>query len=72
MVFAPGPLLDYRALGRGDMEKARIFNESLRQQGILKTDAKVYTSLALTEADLQRTADAFRQAAAAVAQAQAA
>ena len=69
IVFTDEDVLDYRATKRGDSKKAGLFNASMRASGILKPAAKMYPHLALTEADLQQTEDAFETAAMAVADA---
>ena len=45
---------------------AKEFNRVVRECGILKADAKLYTHLAITEEDLQLTDNAFNKASDAV------
>ena len=61
------PVLDYRDLARADKALQARFNGVLRDRGILKSPAKIYPHLALTEDDLQQTETAITAAAAAVA-----
>ena len=67
IVFTDQDVLDYRGTKMNDAKKAGAFNASMRMSGILKPAAKMYPHLALTEADLQQTEDAFVTAAEAVA-----
>jgi glutamate-1-semialdehyde 2,1-aminomutase len=62
VVFADGPLTDYRALQRQDSAMAARFNRRLRAAGILKGDSKYYLSIAHTPEDIDVTLAAFRQA----------
>jgi glutamate-1-semialdehyde 2,1-aminomutase len=64
VVFTDDPVVDYRGTMRGNPERAKRFNQSLREQGILKPESKFYISLALNEDDLGRTVDAIAGAAA--------
>ena len=52
---------------RASSISSKKFNQIVREHGILKADAKLYTHLALTEEDLQRTENAFKNAAEAIA-----
>ncbi len=63
VVFSAGPVTDYRGTIAGNAEHAKRFNRSLRSQGILKSDAKVYPSLALTDEDVAKTVGAIAHAA---------
>jgi len=63
VVFTERPVRNYRDVLTGDAEKLKSFNQSLRQSGILKPDSKLYSSLALTEEDLQKTDEAIALAA---------
>ncbi|MEM9437697.1 MAG: aminotransferase class III-fold pyridoxal phosphate-dependent enzyme [Pseudomonadota bacterium] len=58
---------DYRSAKHTSPEKAAIWNETLRQEGILKSPAKLYPSLALSEEDLGQTHEALKLAADALA-----
>jgi glutamate-1-semialdehyde 2,1-aminomutase len=59
VVFADGPMRDYRDLQRGDKALAKRFNVLLRERGILKGESKHYMSLAHTEADIAQTSEAY-------------
>jgi glutamate-1-semialdehyde 2,1-aminomutase len=63
VIFTASPVTDYRGVMRGDAERAGRFNSLLREQGILKSDSKMYISHALTEQDLAQTIDAIAYAA---------
>jgi glutamate-1-semialdehyde 2,1-aminomutase len=67
VVFTPDRVTDYRAMARGDADRARAFNRLLREQGILKPDSKFYISLALTDDDIAATVEAIAYAAAGMA-----
>ena len=56
---------DYRSWLGVDHEKNNRFNHTLREHGILKAPSKCYPCLALTEEDLEMTAAAVKNAAAA-------
>jgi len=47
----------------GDADLARAFNQSMRQSGLLKADAKLYTHAALTDADMDQILGAVKKAA---------
>lgn len=64
VVFTDEPVVDYRSVMRGNAEHAKLFNQLLRQQGILKPDSKFYISLALDDDDLNQTVKAIAAAAA--------
>ena len=64
VVFTDSPVTDYRGVLRGDVERAKRFNQVLRENGILKPESKFYISLALTEEDLAATEHAIAAAAA--------
>ena len=49
VVFADGPMRDYRDLQRGDKALAKRFNALLRERGILKGEFKHYVAVAHTE-----------------------
>lgn len=67
IVFIDQDVLDYRGTKMNDTQKANAYNASLRASGILKPAAKIYPHLALTEADLQQTEQALKDAAETVA-----
>ncbi len=61
--FASGDLTDYRATMRADGAMMGRFNRSLREQGVLKGDSKIYVSLAHDAADVRQALEAFAVAA---------
>ncbi|UUX51577.1 aminotransferase class III-fold pyridoxal phosphate-dependent enzyme [Nisaea acidiphila] len=63
VVFTGRDVKNYRDTTDGNAEQAKTFNAVLRKHGILKPDSKFYISLALTEADLERTEAAIAAAA---------
>ncbi|MEM7293592.1 MAG: aminotransferase class III-fold pyridoxal phosphate-dependent enzyme [Pseudomonadota bacterium] len=65
-VMASGPMKDYRDVQRGDAEQSAVLNAALRQEGILKSPAKIYPSMALTEDDFGVIEKAFERGAAAL------
>ena len=62
VVFADGPMRDYRDLQRGDKALAKTFNALLRERGIMKGEQKYYVSLAHTPDDVRFTRDAWASA----------
>jgi glutamate-1-semialdehyde 2,1-aminomutase len=63
IVFADGPVHNYRDVQRGDAAKMARFNAVLREQGIFKGPSKFYPCLALTDDDVARTVEAIAAAA---------
>ena len=63
IVFADGPIHNYRDVQRGDAAKMARFNAVLREQGIFKGPSKFYPCLALTDDDVDRTVEAIALAA---------
>lgn len=63
IVFTDHPVVDYRGVMRGDARLMKLFNQHLRDHGILKPPSKFYISLALTDQDLAQTVDAIAYAA---------
>ena len=63
VMFSDQPIADYRDLGCADKTLQSTFNASLRNSGILKSPAKIYPHLALTDDDLELTCAAFERAA---------
>ena len=59
LVFAEGPLPDYRAVLRGDRAVQGHVNRALRAGGILKGESKYYISLAHEARDVAQTLEAF-------------
>ena len=68
VVFAETPIRDYRDTFTADKTVQSTFNRVLCEHGILKSPAKIYTHLALTEADLAQTESATQAAAEALTQ----
>lgn len=62
VVFTDTDVTDYRSTIRGDADKLKRFNATLRQHGVFKGDSKYYVSLAHDEADIAQTLDAFAAA----------
>ncbi|WP_171176940.1 aspartate aminotransferase family protein [Ruegeria sp. HKCCD8929] len=67
IVFADTDIRDYRDVFRSDGERTGRFNAMLMQNGMFKSPAKTYPSLALTEADFELCERAYAKAAEAVA-----
>jgi glutamate-1-semialdehyde 2,1-aminomutase len=67
VIFTATPVQNYRNMQTGDARLASIFNNAVRERGILKPGAKLYPHLALSEVDLQETEAAFAFAAGQVA-----
>ena len=68
IIFSETPIINYRDTKKNKAEYSKTFNQIVREHGILKADAKLYTHLALTEEDLQITDNAFKKAAEAIAE----
>ena len=68
VVFTETPIRDYRDTFAANKTAQGTFNRVLREQGILKSPAKIYPHLALTEADLAQTESAIQAAARALSQ----
>lgn len=65
--FTAHDVQDYRSAKHADPQDNVIWNAVLRDNGIFKSPGKLYPSLALTQADLDRTGQAFGVAAQALA-----
>ncbi len=63
VVFTASPVIDYRCVLHANADLARCFNQTLREQGVLKPPSKFYVSLALTDDDLAHTERAIAEAA---------
>ncbi len=61
VVFAPGPIENYRDTLRGDTTLSARLNQLLRQRGILKSDNKYYISMAHTDDDVDQTIAAWTE-----------
>lgn len=59
VVFADGPITDYRAMLKGDSARLKRFNELCLHNGVLKGDNKIYVSLAHDDTDVTDAVDAF-------------
>ena len=62
VIFAEGPMHNYRDMMRADTAMQGHFNRHLRAHGILKGDSKYYMSIAHTDEDIARTLEAFEGA----------
>lgn len=62
MVFTNGPVVDYRDTLQANAGQQLAFNASLRADGVLKAPMKFYSSLALTDADIEVTKRAIVRA----------
>lgn len=60
--FTASTCRDYRSAKHDDPTQNATYNAALRKHGIFKSPGKLYPSLAVTEADLDHTRDAVRQA----------
>ena len=67
VVFAEHEVRTYRDWAAADGARNGVYNAVLREEGIFKSPAKLYPSLALTDADLEVTRAAVDKAAEAVA-----
>jgi len=68
VIFTNADVRDYRDVLAGDAQCSKVFNDTLRTSGILKSPGKMYPSLALTEADFEWTDAAVSAAADALAE----
>lgn len=59
VVFAEGPISDYRGVLKGDAGRLKRFNTLCLEQGILKGDNKIYISLAHDDRDATEALDRF-------------
>jgi glutamate-1-semialdehyde 2,1-aminomutase len=62
-VFKGGRVRNYRDSISGDSALSKRFNAMVRARGVLKSDNKIYISLAHDEADIAQVTNAFREAA---------
>jgi glutamate-1-semialdehyde 2,1-aminomutase len=62
-VFSSGRVRNYRDSVSGDAVLSKRFNALARERGVLKSDNKIYVSLAHDEADIAQVTAAFRDAA---------
>jgi len=60
--FTTGPCRDYRSAKHDDPAQNATYNATLRQHGIFKSPGKLYTSLAITPEDLEKTEYAIERA----------
>ncbi|MEM7428401.1 MAG: aminotransferase class III-fold pyridoxal phosphate-dependent enzyme [Pseudomonadota bacterium] len=63
VLFTPRKVKNYRDFFHSDLVLQKQFNVYLREKGLLKSDAKTYICHALTQEDLDQTADAIAYAA---------
>ena len=66
VVFTDRPVRDYRDTLAGDQARLTAFNQVLRREGLFKAPSKLYPSLAVTDADLTQSKEAFATAATAL------
>ena len=62
LVFADGPIHDYRGMLKGDAAKLKRFNALCMEEGIIKGDNKIYISLAHTDAVIEEALAGFERA----------
>ncbi len=63
VVFTDKPVRNYRDIQDANASHMATYNQAMREGGILKSPAKLYPSLALTDADLELTSKALADAA---------
>ena len=62
VLFTQNKCIDYRNTKHNQPELAALYNQTLREKGILKSPSKLYPSLAISEADLYKTEIAINRA----------
>jgi glutamate-1-semialdehyde 2,1-aminomutase len=62
VVFAEGPIYDYRGMLRGNTAMLRRFNQYCLENGVAKAENKIYVSLAHDDADVKLALEAFEAA----------
>ena len=62
IIFADGPMRNYRDTLRGDADMLKRFNVLMRERGVMKGDSKYYVSVAHTDADVKHTVGAWADA----------
>ncbi len=62
VVFNKKTIKNYRDIFESDEQRSKKFNDILRYEGILKSPAKIYPSLAITKKDLEKISDAVKKA----------
>ena len=67
VLFTDDSCIDYRSTKHNQPALAALYNQTLREQGILKSPSKLYPSLAISEADLLKTEAAVHRAVDAIA-----
>ncbi len=60
--FTRSSCRDYRSANHDDPKQNATYNATLRKHGIFKSPGKLYPSLAITEADIEQTKAAVREA----------
>ena len=63
VVFSKQSISDYRDTQSANKSLADKFNKGLRENGVFKSPAKTYASLALTKADIEQVSTAYQGAA---------
>ena len=66
VVFTRQQPQNYRDVQSGDARLTKVWNDTLREQGVFKSPSKTYTSLALKQSDLETIEAAITPAAAAL------
>ncbi len=67
VLFTDSEVANYRDTLKANTQDSTVYNRQLRESGLFKSPGKLYPSLALSEADLQKSEEAIELAAAAVA-----
>ena len=68
LYFTDRPCRDYRSAYHDDPKRNVVYNDALRANGIFKSPAKLYPSLAVTQDDLAQTQTAVAVAVQAIAE----
>lgn len=63
VLFTASKVSDYRDVVKADAVRSAKYNDLLRKRGIFKASGKMYPSLALTDADIEKTVAAISYAA---------
>ena len=66
LYFTEQACTNYRNAHHDDLARNEAYNATLREHGILKSPAKLYPSLAVTEDDLELSAEAIAHAVASI------
>ena len=63
IVFTDGPVRNYRDVFAQNKDHTAAWNKSLRESGIFKSPGKLYPNLAISDADIEQSVEAFKEAA---------